>query len=473
MRQRSVIVVGGGMGGLAAAATLARAGVAVTLLEARDSVGGLASGEVHEGLTFDLGPYVLLDRPGLEWTFEQLAEDLDAQVRLRKLEAVYQVEAEGVDPVRIDANLARTAAAMEAQWAGSGAAYREFVGDTGARYGRLQPMQRVSRPKPFDLLRSGGWRDVPFLLKPLAAILEATELPPPILQALGIWTHVAGQPMAEAPSPLAFVPSLIHGPGAWYALDGVASIPRAIAAIATAAGATLRTGARVARIDAANGQAQAVILDTGERLVADAVVANAAGLAVYLDPLLEPPPAESARAELAALPLQSPGVCAYLAVPPVKPGSPYLRFRLPGDDGLCRLLILPGAVDPEVTRDGWQPARLLAPMRHAEATAMGPAGQRAFLEGLLAEPWIRQHIGEFRVLSTRTPADWGQQFNLHRESMNPVMTAAFMRAGRLAHRSPHARGLYLAGSSTHPGQWISFCAVSGILAARHLLKDLR
>jgi phytoene dehydrogenase-like protein len=57
--------------------------------------------------------------------------------------------------------------------------------------------------------------------------------------------------------------------------------------------------------------------------------------------------------------------------------------------------------------------------------------------------------------------------------MNPVMTARFMRAGRLAHRSPFLRGLYLAGSSTHPGQWISFCAISGILAANCLIEDFQ
>ena len=33
------------------------------------------------------------------------------------------------------------------------------------------------------------------------------------------------------------------------------------------------------------------------------------------------------------------------------------------------------------------------------------------------------------------------------------------------------RGLYLAGSATHPGQWVSFCAVSGILAADCLRED--
>ena len=78
---------------------------------------------------------------------------------------------------------------------------------------------------------------------------------------------------------------------------------------------------------------------------------------------------------------------------------------------------------------------------------------------------------DFRVLATRVPAEWGAHYHLYRDSMNPVMTAAFMRAGRLAHRSPYVRGLYLAGSSTHPGQWVSFCAVSGILAADRLRED--
>jgi phytoene dehydrogenase-like protein len=94
------------------------------------------------------------------------------------------------------------------------------------------------------------------------------------------------------------------------------------------------------------------------------------------------------------------------------------------------------------------------------------------LDRILAEPWWRAGLDEVRVLGRRLPADWGAEFRLHRDSMNPVMTARLMRRGRIPHRSPWVRGLYLCGSSTHPGQWVSFCAISGVLAADLLHDDL-
>ncbi|MCC2667728.1 MAG: hypothetical protein K0Q72_199, partial [Armatimonadetes bacterium] len=94
------------------------------------------------------------------------------------------------------------------------------------------------------------------------------------------------------------------------------------------------------------------------------------------------------------------------------------------------------------------------------------------LDRILAEPWWREGLEEVSVLERRIPAGWGGEFRLYRDSMNPVMTARFMRAGRIAHRSPCVRGLYLAGSSTHPGQWVSFCAISGVLAADRIVEDL-
>jgi phytoene dehydrogenase-like protein len=461
------------MGGLAAALRLARQGERVRVLEARPRSGGLAEGQTHGGLHFDAGPYVLLDRPGLEWAFRQLGLQLDA-LGLRRIEDVYEVQSDGEPTVRFWDSLDQTANALEAQWPGSGARYRRFIMTTAATYRRLQSMQTLSRPGVSDVLRSGGWRDLPFLLRSLGTVLERTRLPLPVQAAAGIWTHVAGQLPTQAPSPLALVPAVIHTFGAWYPQGGIGAIPHALTQAAVDAGVEFRYDTPVKTIRCRAGRATGVETVAGEFLPADAVVANAAGVGTYLQLLDEPARRETlprrVRRQLENLPLQSPGVCVYLAIRG-NPRPPYLRFHLPGGDELCRLLVQPGLLDPNLCRDGWWPARLIAPMRYDDATAGGTAAQNEFLQSILEEPWWREHVGEARVLSSRIPAGWGRDFHLYRESMNPVMTARFMRRGRLAHRCPHVRGLYLAGSATHPGQWVSFCAISGVLAAERVRED--
>src|SRR5689334_12242811 len=88
---KNIIVIGAGMGGLSAAIYLAQNGYRVTVLEARATPGGLASGFALDGIRFDAGPYILLDLPGLQWAFQSLGIDLRQQVELRRIHDVYQV----------------------------------------------------------------------------------------------------------------------------------------------------------------------------------------------------------------------------------------------------------------------------------------------------------------------------------------------------------------------------------------------
>ena len=141
-----IVVIGAGMGGLSAAAFLARQGREVTVLEARDGPGGLASSFEVEGLRFDAGPYILLDRPGLEWSFRQLGTELSSCLDLIRIEHVYQVEIEGGPTVAISASAEKTAAAVEALGAGAGVAYLRFVDDMARIYEELRPLQYVPRP---------------------------------------------------------------------------------------------------------------------------------------------------------------------------------------------------------------------------------------------------------------------------------------------------------------------------------------
>jgi phytoene dehydrogenase-like protein len=465
---KRVVIIGAGMGGLTAAIRLARLGFHVRVIEARSEAGGLASGIEREGFSFDAGPYILLDRPGLEWAFQSLGLELSEHVSLRKITDVYEVNYPDGIAVRFLASLDETAAGFERIWPGSGKQYVKFVRSTEAIYKRLQPMLHTSRPGLLQLLNNGAWRNIPFLLQSLHSVLSGAGLPEQVQGAIAIWTHVAAQRVEDAPSPLAFVPSLIHTIGAFYPVGGIGTIPRALVKIAESAGVEFSYGSKARSIKCDNGSVSGVETDSGF-LPADAVVCNTSGVGAYIE-LLEVTP-EQERERLRRLPLQSPGACAYLAVK-AEPRPPYLRFYLPGGGELCRLFVMPSVMVPEASRDGWHPARLIAPMEHRGAEQKGSEGQRAYLDRLLAEEWWQKHVSDYRVLETRIPVEWGAKYNLYRDSMNPVMTASFMRAGRLAHRSPYARGLYLSGSSTHPGQWVSFCAISGLLAADCLREDL-
>src|SRR5713226_1019792 len=120
-----IIVVGAGIGGLAAALRVAAAGHQVTIIEARRDVGGLAGAVEIDGLRFDAGPYVLLDRPGLDWAFGQLGVDLPPLDRLA--DVVYEVSWPDGETLRIWNDVDRTAREL-------GPRYPEFVARMAKRY---------------------------------------------------------------------------------------------------------------------------------------------------------------------------------------------------------------------------------------------------------------------------------------------------------------------------------------------------
>jgi phytoene dehydrogenase-like protein len=471
---RTAVVVGGGVGGLAAAIVLAARGLSVTVCEASPFFGGLASALDVEGTRFDGGPYILLDPVGLAWAFEALGIAI-GDLALSKVTNVYQVERDGSPPVRIAADLEETAAGLDEAYPGQGDRYRRFVARMASIHAALAPLQVTGRPSRWLLVRQGLLRHAPFLMQSLAGVLRRAGFTAEVADALAIWTHIAGQGLDTAPSLAALVPAMIHGPGCFVPERGVAGVAERVLVRARELGVSLRHGARVRRILTDARRVTGIELESGERLAADAVVSDASGVATLLELAPAPP---RLRARVASLTLQSPGVGAYVLAEQ-QPTGPYLRFRLARQEseGRCRLLVRPGALtrpgaSTRATSDA-HPTRIVAPLSQALAERTSEAEQGAFLDAIVDDPWVRAAVGPFREVARLVPASWGRRHVLHRNSMNPAMTGRFMRQGRLPHRIDDPAGLFLVGSSTHPGQWVSFCLISGVLGAREALRRWR
>jgi phytoene dehydrogenase-like protein len=459
-----VVVIGGGVGGLTAAGRLAAFGHRVLLCEARAEVGGLASGLDAGGLSFDGGPYILLDRPGLEWAFERLGMDV-AGLDLEPVHQLYEVQRPGRPPVRIFLDLERTRDELELLWPGAGRAYERFVAEMEALRRKLAALLVVPHPTVLELARRGGLGAAPFLLRSLRGALQSTRLPKEIADAIGIWTHVAAQSLDAAPSVMAFVPALIHGVGAYVPRGGMRAIPAMLNQHAKEIGVEIRVNTRARRIRVADRRVTGVETSDGDIVSCDAVVSNYHGVGTY-EELVDGVP-EPVRRRLREMPLQSPGLCAYLRARGQLPRS-YLRFMIDANDQVTLAVAraAPG-------RPSSQPfsMRLIAPIDHGKAAGLGHEGQSEALRHMLKQTWWHDGLIESEVVASRTTRQWGTEMNLYRDSMNPAMNRRLFLGGRMRHRSPWVRGLYLAGASTHPGQWVSFCAISGVLAAEALQQD--
>jgi phytoene dehydrogenase-like protein len=463
-----VVVIGSGVGGLVAATRLAILGHQVQIFEARDEAGGLASGFDAAGLSFDGGPYILLDRPGLEWALERVGLDVSS-LHLIRTENLYEVRgSDGRDPVRIFLDLKRTEDELERAWPGAGRAYGNFVSKMDSIRTRLAPLLRVSRPNLMELARRGSLSVAPFLIRSLAGVLKESRLPPGVVNAIAIWTHIAGQPLDAAPSVMAFIPALLHRVGAFLPEGGMRVIAPLLAANAANRGVEIRYRTPVKKIRTGNGRVNGVELHDGSIVPCQAVVSNYHGIGTY-DEMVDVP--DHVRSRMRKLPLQSPGMCAYVSAGG-EPGDSYLSFLLDSQDRV-RLRVSTAAVDSRMRSKDRFPVRLITPMQHEQAMSAGEAGQRSELQRILNESWWREGLSDAEVVALRTIRGWGEAMNLYKDSMNPAMTRTLMLRGRIAHRSPWVRGLYLAGASTHPGQWVSFCAISGVLAADVLHADRR
>ncbi|MBS0283562.1 MAG: NAD(P)-binding protein, partial [Proteobacteria bacterium] len=82
----TAVVIGAGLGGLALAIRLQAAGVATTIVEARDQPGGCAGFRQCDGYTFDTGPTAITDPDSFAALWALSGQDMAADVTLDRIE---------------------------------------------------------------------------------------------------------------------------------------------------------------------------------------------------------------------------------------------------------------------------------------------------------------------------------------------------------------------------------------------------
>ena len=487
----SVVVIGAGLAGLAAACHLTGRGYPVTVVEPAEVPGGRAGQLVQDGFTFDTGPTVLTMRDLVAEALRAVDADIDDLLPMRRLDPAYRARFADGSTIRLrfgrDAmreEIAETCGSVDA------AAFDDFVDWLRALYlvempnfidrNFDTPLDLVAAPRAaLRLLRLGGFGR-------LGAAVRRRFRDPRLHRLFSFQAMYAGLAPDQALAIYAVITYMDSIEGVWFPDGGMHALPRALATAAEKAGADFRYGERVQAVlrRAGDGAVAGVRLASGEQLRAEAVVCTPDLPVAYerLLPDLAPPRAALRGTYAPSAVVWHVGV---RGLPPAEVAHHNIHFA--GQWGAAfdallrrgelmpdpsRLVTVPSLDDPSLAPEGCSTMYVLEPVPNLTgrvdwARESGPIRDRlhAFLErqGYPAEVLTEELV---------TPPDWerrgmraGTPFGL---AHTFFQTGPF-RPGNVDRRVP---GLVLAGSGTVPGVGVPMVLISGKLAAERVARYL-
>ncbi|MFF9038932.1 phytoene desaturase family protein [Streptomyces sp. NPDC014892] len=483
-RTDHVVVVGAGLSGLAATLHLLGAGRRVTLVERDARPGGRAGRLERGGYRIDTGPTVLTMPDLADEAFAAVGTTLRERVDLIPLHPAYRAlfaDGSGID-VHTDAD------AMEAE-------VERFAGaEEAAGYRRLRGwLERLYRAQMGRFIDTNF--DSPFqLLTPdlarLAALGGFGRLD------AGIGRHLrderlrrvfsfqalyAGVPPARALAAYAVIAYMDTVAGVYFPRGGMHALPRAMADAAAEAGADLRFGQDVVRLER-SGERVTAVVTAHERIPCDAVVLTPDLPVAYA--LLGRPPRRPLRIRHApsavVLHAGTDRTWPELAHHTLSFGTAWRRTfdeltrtgSLMSDPSL--LITRPTATDPTLAPPGHHLHYILAPCPNTDigpdAAAWGELAPR-YRDSVLRELERRGFDGIADAVEEQalvTPADWHAQGHAAGTPFSAAHTFAQTGPFRPRNLVRGTANAVLAGCGTTPGVGVPTVLLSGKLAAARI-----
>lgn len=291
-----VVVIGGGLGGLAAAARLARLRHNVTLVEQADTVGGKIGMREVDGFRFDTGPSLVTLPATLRDLFLKTGRPLEEVLELEQLSPLAHYRfADGTAMDLPNTGVNDIAAAFGTALGGRAAddwqrlhRHAERVWDAvrgpfvEAPLAGGRDLLRLAARRPADVWRIRPWRTLRDVAR--ASFADSRQQ-----QFLERYATYAGSDPRRAPAVLSVIPYVEHTFRGWHVRGGMRTIVDVVYQRASDRGVSFRTGTAVTAINRTGNRVNGVRLSTGEQLAADVVVSDVDAHVLYRDLLPDVP----------------------------------------------------------------------------------------------------------------------------------------------------------------------------------------
>lgn len=494
-------IIGSGLGGLAAACTLAARGHRVVVLEKNPWLGGKAAVLEENGFRFDMGPTILTIPSVLRRVFAESGRRVEDYLELIELDPQWRCFFEDGSVLDLVKDTVAMAGNIEALTGGTDDAvgYREFLelserlNDISQRYFFYRPVgglrDMFEWKTAFDVrvlkdvlaMRMGGT---------VSSTLRGFISDKRVAQMVDHFTQYVGSSPEGSPAVLCGIAHMQTDEGIWYPKGGTRAVPLALEKLARELGVEFRTNAWVEEIELRDGVARGVRLRGGERIALNAVVSNCDSVRTFRDLIGGD---EAARFERRRNyePACS-GVVLYLGLNRRYPHlqhhnfvfsrDPHEEFATiygdgePAEDPTCYVCASSGT-EPGVAPAGGEALYVLVHTpylrKHHDWTKMLPAYRDKIISKLKRTGGMEDIEERIVSESVLTPQDIHERYNVLNGAIYGLAShGRFFGAFKPNNRDRAVRNLYLCGGAAHPGPGMPMVMMSGWIAADALDKDL-
>jgi phytoene desaturase len=290
IKPKSVLVIGAGVGGIVAAIHLAQHGFDVTVVKKNSHPGGRCDRISRDGHHFDTGPTLLVMPLLYESEFRALGTSLHDMLDLERVDPTYHLVFDDGSHLALTSDMKSMQEQLEQFEPGSFQCLLRYMSE-GHRHYDLGIREIVCR----DFRKASEFysiNNLPLLvqLKPfvnhyknMSAYFDNLHLK----AAFTFQDVYMGLSPFEAPATFSLMPYTELAHGVLYPRGGMYSLVEALMTLACKAGVEFLYDAEVENIEVIAAHARGVVLETGRRLHADIILANADLPYVYQD-LLPP-----------------------------------------------------------------------------------------------------------------------------------------------------------------------------------------
>lgn len=496
MADYDAIVIGAGCGGLTAGALLAHQGRKVLVLEQNERIGGCCSTFERDGFRFDVGASIVEVLKPMELVFQKLGTTLQKEVDLIPCDPIMSIVARDGSRITYPLSVEETGRIIAEISPEDGRRWHDFVAF-------MRELTAVALDTFFvepadtlgDLLSMAQknprlLKFLPVFLASYQDIIQRYFKSEKILATMGYQSLYFGYPPALVPGAFAMVPYSEHE-GVYYPRGGMIQIPAALQRCGERAGMEVRLNSEVTRVLVHKRQAEGVVLADGTQITARLVISNINARTLYCKLIGEEVLPGLTRTGIRsykyskAVPMIYVGVDytpplashhSFIAVTPEGVNDYWFnaveRGRLP--DEPIGLICWPSHSDPSLAPAGHHVLNLIPEGFYHLAGTDWDAEKPHFVERTLdylsrsVVPGLKEHV---KVVDCATPLDFERRLRLPEGAIYAFQQdLPAMAVFRPAARSKSIRGLYLTGSSTHPGGGVPTTIASGYIAANLIEK---